>query len=108
MEQRCRTYGFAMIPANVRYDNNLSYFDRLLFGEISTNIVLKDGEWCCCESNEYFAEAMDVALSKVARGIKALEKAGYIEIEKQGRFGRRMYQTYEAFNNSSLPNPYNR
>jgi DNA-binding Lrp family transcriptional regulator len=102
-----------MIPANVRYDNNLSYFDRLLFGEISTNIVLNDGEWCCCEPNEYFAQAMDVTPAKVARGIKALEKAGYIGIEmllsrKCVGFERRMYQTVEAFNNSSLPNPYNR
>jgi hypothetical protein len=109
MEQRCRTYGFAMIPANVRYDNNLSYFDRLLFGEISTNTTIKDSHyWYCCEPDEYFAEAMDVTPTKIARGIKALQKAQYIVIEKHGRNGRRIYPTVKAYDNSSLPNPYNR
>lgn len=105
MEQKCRTYGFAIIPANVRYDNNLSYFDRLLFGEISTNTTSKDGHyWYCCEPNEYFADAMDVTPAKIARGIKALEKAGYIVIQKQGYNQRRIYLSQRAYDNSCLVN----
>ena len=75
---------FAVIPASVRYDENLKMGEKLMYGEI-TALTNKTGE--CWASNNYFAELYKVTPQAISKWIKNLEKNNYIIIEydKQGK-----------------------
>ena len=66
---------YAIIPAKVRYDNNLRANEKLLYGEITT-LSNKSGE--CWASNNYFADLYDVTPQAISKWISDLEEQGYI------------------------------
>ena len=66
---------YAVIPADVRYDEGLSASEKLLYGEISA-LSNKTGE--CWASNAYFAKLYGVTKMTVIRWIRNLEEKGYI------------------------------
>ena len=66
---------FAIIPANVRYDPELSANAKLLYGEV-TSLCNKYGY--CFASNAYFAELYNVSLFTVSRWVSSLVKNGYL------------------------------
>lgn len=72
---------YAVIPADVRYDEGIPPNAKLLYGEISA-LVGKDG--FCYASNAYFMKLYGFSDPTISRLISQLEKAGYIrrEIEK--------------------------
>lgn len=74
---------FAVIPASVRYDDNLKMGEKLMYGEI-TALTNKTGE--CWASNNYFAELYKVTPQAISKWIKNLEKNNYIIIayDKKG------------------------
>lgn len=69
---------YAIIPANVRYDNELRANEKLLYGEI-TALSSKYGE--CSASNNYFAKLYEVRPSAISKWIKDLENKSYIAVE---------------------------
>ena len=72
---------YAVIPADVRYDDQIPPNAKLLYGEISA-LIGKDG--FCYASNAYFMKLFGFSDPTISRLISQLEKAGYIqrEIEK--------------------------
>lgn len=72
---------YAVIPADVRYDDRIPANAKLLYGEISA-LISKDG--FCFAANQYFADIYGLTPVTVARLISKLEDAGYIkrELEK--------------------------
>lgn len=75
---------FAIIPANVRYDENLKLGEKMMYGEI-TSLTFKTGE--CWASNNYFSRLYKVTPQAISKWIKTLEKQNYISIkyEKEGK-----------------------
>lgn len=70
---------FAIIPANVRYCDDLCANAKLLYGEI-TALCHKDGY--CYASNQYFAELYKLKrIQTVTDWIKQLEKNQFIRVE---------------------------
>ena len=69
---------YAIIPADVRYNNELTPNAKLLYGEIT---ALCNEKGYCWASNSYFAELYKVSKETVSRWIGKLEKQGYIRIE---------------------------
>lgn len=69
---------YAIIPANVRYDQRLRPNAKLLYGELT---ALTGKEGFCWAKNEYFAELYEVDLKTISRWISQLNQFGYIEIE---------------------------
>ena len=75
---------FAVIPANVRYDENLPPNAKLLYGELT---ALCNAEGYCWANNKYFAELYGVSVVSISKWINALVSRGYIEsqiIYKEG------------------------
>lgn len=72
---------YAIIPADVRYDEGIPANAKLLYGEISA-LIGEDGY--CFASNEYLASRFKMTHEAIARLITKLEKAGHIRrvIEK--------------------------
>ena len=69
---------FAIITANVRYDEKLKPNEKLLFSEI-TSLANKEGY--CYATNKYFADLYKVSTRSITKWIANLEKQGYIETE---------------------------
>ena len=68
---------FAIMPANVRYDNRLTPNAKLLFAEI-TALTNMNGK--CFATNEYFAKLYDVDQRTISRWMSSLASNGYITI----------------------------
>lgn len=68
---------FAIIPANVRYDNRLSAAEKLMFSEI-TALSGKDGY--AFANNSYFAELYGVDERTIRRWISKLVELKYVSV----------------------------
>lgn len=69
---------FAVIPASVRYDKNLSGNEKLMYGEI-TALSNKSGE--CWATNSYFANLYGVTPQAISQWIGNLQRNNYISID---------------------------
>lgn len=81
---------YAVIPADVRYDQSLPPNAKLLYGEISA-LIGKDG--FCYASNSYFGQIYGLTSKSVSRLVTSLEKGNYImtklDHDKSGKVERR-------------------
>ena len=90
---------YAIIPASVRYHQQLSANAKLLYGEIS---ALTTREGYCFASNQYFADLYQVTPRSIIRMINQLETCGFIRTQEErdpstGRVrGRRIYLAMSA------------
>lgn len=69
---------YAVIPANVRYDESLPPNAKLLYGEIT---ALCNAEGYCWASNKYFADLYGVSPITISRWINILSSRGYVASE---------------------------
>lgn len=69
---------YSVIPAIVRYDNELKPNEKLLYGEI-TSLTNKNNE--CWATNSYFAKLYQVTSSTISKWISHLREKGYIEVD---------------------------
>ena len=69
---------YSVIPATVRYDEQLKPAEKLMYGEI-TSLTNKFGY--SFASNKYFAKLYNVTTHTVSQWISHLEKSGYIYTE---------------------------
>jgi len=69
---------YAIIPANIRYDNDITPNAKLLYGEIT---ALCNEKGYCWASNSYFAELYGASNKSVSRWIAQLIKKGYLYSE---------------------------
>ena len=69
---------YAVIPATVRYDNNVVPGAKLLYGEIT---ALCNEKGYCWATNDYFSRLYSVSKRTISTWIKSLCDAGYISAE---------------------------
>ncbi len=69
---------YAIIPADVRYHQNLCPNAKLMYGEIT---ALCNQEGYCWATNRYFSELYDVTTGTASKWISALREEGFIETE---------------------------
>ncbi|MGK4135840.1 helix-turn-helix domain-containing protein [Enterococcus hirae] len=78
MENEVNKSYFAVIPANVRYDRNLTANAKLLYGEIT---ALSNEKGYCWASDKYFADLYQVTKTTIQNWLKSLLDHGYISKE---------------------------
>lgn len=66
---------YAIIPANVRYDTDLTPNAKLLYGEITS---LCNQKGYCYATNDYFAALYGVSKTSISKWISSLVSKGYI------------------------------
>jgi DNA-binding transcriptional ArsR family regulator len=76
MTEEKPTY-YSIIPAGVRYDEELKPNEKLLYSEI-TALTNKNGE--CWASNSYFSNLYKVDQATISRWISNLKQKGYIDL----------------------------
>lgn len=69
---------YAVIPADVRYDDRIPANAKLLYGEIS---ALTDMNGFCFAGNEYFARLYGLSERTITGLIKALKDNGHIHVD---------------------------
>ncbi len=89
-EQADKKSYYAVIPAAVRYDAELSSGEKLLYGEIT---ALCNEKGYCWASNKYFATLYNKHVDTITRWIKNLVKLKYIRsvIDRDAGNSRRLY-----------------
>ncbi|MGJ1360009.1 helix-turn-helix domain-containing protein [Sphingobacterium siyangense] len=71
---------YAIIPANVRYDKDLTPNAKLLYGEIT---ALCNEKGFCWSSDKYFMDLYAASKASIQRWMKSLEDKGFINREVQ-------------------------
>ena len=71
-----RTY-YAIIPAYVRYDKDLTPNAKLMFGELT---ALSNDKGYCYASNKYFSELYQVSTVSISKWINQLKDKKYIKV----------------------------
>jgi hypothetical protein len=77
---------YAVIPADVRYNKNLSPNSKLLYAEI-TALCNMNGK--CTASTQYFCKLYQVSRSSIQNWLKLLEVNGYITRDVKYKQGSR-------------------
>ncbi len=77
---------YAILPSEVRYDENLKPNVKILYAEI-TALCGMNGE--CFAGNKYFAELYGKSKGTISGWVSDLVKAGYIKIEYTYKKGSR-------------------
>lgn len=101
----CPSY-WAVIPANIRYDESLTPNAKLLYAEISS-LTQKVGY--CYASNQYFADLYKLSVRSIQRLLSMLSAKQYIAIEEYRNelsnevIGRRIYAGLNPAANACAP-----
>lgn len=95
MEEKPNYY--AILTAEVRYDERLTSTEKLLYAEIT---ALTNKEGICWASNHYFSKLYNVTPDYIRKMIRKLEKYNYIKTQlifKDKRVVRRnIYLSYNS------------
>ena len=78
MEESTQRSYYAILPANVRYDKNITPNAKLLYAEIT---ALCNDKGYCWAGNAYFAELYGVTKTSISNWISSLQKNGYIDVQ---------------------------
>lgn len=82
-EENSKAY-YAIIPANIRYNENICANAKLLYGEIT---ALCNEKGYCWATNEYFASLYNVSKVSISKWISSLVENGYIQSDISYRGG---------------------
>ena len=91
---------YAIIPANVRYDKDLSANAKLLYCEITS---LCNEKGYCWATNQYFANLYEVSDRTIQNLIKQLSDKKYIQIRIINNSKRLIYIDFTTYENNFTP-----
>lgn len=71
---------YAVIPATVRYDNNLGSSEKLFYAEIT---AMSEKQGYCWASNSYFSNLYNVSKNTISRWVANLKDNGHVVVNIQ-------------------------
>lgn len=92
---------FSVLPAEIRYDRQLSWFDKVLFSEI---VALTTVKQYCFATNNWFSKVFNVSDQTITRAIKNLSRQGYIYIDIDKKEGN-IRKIHSLFLSKKTPTP---
>ena len=90
MNENIKSNYYAVIPAIVRYDKDLTDKAKLLYGEIT---CLCNKEGYCFATNNYFSNLYNCTPRAIQFTLSKLQEKGYIKIIVENNYQRRIYLT---------------
>lgn len=87
--------GFTTIPKSIKYNNDLSLLERMIFSDILNYDDI--GE--CFASNKHFSLLYDVDISSVERVFKSLKSKGYITTKYNRKAHKRVTKITDKWHN---------
>ena len=90
MNENIKSNYYAIIPAVVRYDKDLTDKAKLLYSEIT---CLCNKEGYCFATNNYFANLYNCTPRAIQFTISKLQEKGYIKIIIENNYQRKIYLT---------------
>lgn len=90
MNEENKSNYYAIIPAIVRYDDELTDKAKLLYGEIT---CLSNKEGYCFATNNYFANLYHCTCRAIQIAISKLQERGYIRIVIENNYQRKIFLT---------------
>src|SRR5690554_1486681 len=98
---------YSILPAEVRYDEELSPSQKILYSEI-TALANKYGY--CMASNKYFADLYGVSTVTISRWLNKLKEKGYVivKISEESGNERKIYINNERGINKNVKTPINK
>ncbi len=91
---------YAIIPANVRYDLDLTANAKLLYGEITS---LCNDKGYCWATNNYFSQLYGISERMVQVLLKQLKDKNYIQIEIVDNQKRKIYIDFTRYEKYFVP-----
>ena len=91
---------YAILPAFVRYDTELSANAKLLYSEITS---LCNEKGFCWATNSYFANLYGISERTIQNLIKQLNDKDYITIKILGNSKRLIYIDYTRYEKNFVP-----
>lgn len=88
MNEENKVSYYAIIPANVRYDPELTEKAKLLYGEIT---CLSNKEGYCFATNNYFANLYNCTTRAIQNAISKLQERGYINVVIEDNYQRKIF-----------------
>lgn len=88
---------YAIIPANVRYDDELCANAKLLYGEITS---LCNSKGYCWASNQYFSKLYNCSDRTIQNLIKQLSDKNYIKVQIFNKTKRLIYIDFTTYENN--------
>lgn len=90
MNENIKSNYYAVIPAIVRYDKDLTDKAKLLYGEIT---CLCNKEGYCFATNNYFSNLYNCTPRAIQFTLSKLQEKGYIKIIVENNYQRKIYLT---------------
>lgn len=90
MNENIKSNYYAVIPAIVRYDKDLTDKAKLLYGEIT---CLCNKEGYCFATNNYFSNLYNCTPRAIQFTLSKLQEKGYIKIIIENNYQRKIYLT---------------
>lgn len=69
---------FAILPAHIRYNKDLTDSEKILFCEIT---ALSNKNGYCYASNKYLSEIYGVSIDTISRRVNKLKKKGFVDVQ---------------------------
>ena len=69
---------YAILPAHIRYNKDLSDSEKILFCEIT---ALSNKNGYCYASNKYLSEIYGVSIDTISRRVNKLKKKGFVTVQ---------------------------
>ena len=82
---------YSVVPAEIKYNNELTEKAKLIYGEISS---LSNKEGYCFATNSYFAKLYKCTTRTIQNAISKLQEKGFIKVEIENRNQRKIYLAY--------------